>query len=348
MKTLSIVLIILFSLNVYAAKEVQNGGGGTKEGGNYQTFGSARITVNKEALAYASVPGLSLLNEKLLAMPVPDNVKADLAAAVIPSFARSYHQITEDKFDPQTRKELTLIYSQILHVPVDQVVIFAVTEPTTKRTMLLPEFFRLSEIEQAAVLFHEALWIVNQKATYQQIISIEQSAQAYFTPGSLKEDLIRMLYTLGRFLNEPILPVVPAIMLDARPSSLMQADWSPVRVPLEQFLGGADVMAKNLCVNSDITVCSDPFPSPIDLRDIMRLRSAQNPESFFFIVMSDFFQESHMVRIDIENRPRFPNQNAMYNYYHGLQIQLSLPSAKNSTFKIFDHKGAYVGTLRIN
>lgn len=348
MKRLSSVLIFIFSLNVFAAKEVQNGGGGTKQGANFQTFGTARITVNKEPLAYASVPGLSLLNEKLLAMPVPENVKADLVAAVIPSFSRSYHQISEDKFDPEARKALMKIYSEILKVPVEQVVIFAVTESSTKRTMLLPEFFRLSEVEQAAVLLHEALWIVNPNATYEQIISIEQSAQTYFTPGARKEDLILMLYTLGRFLNEPILPVVPAIMMEARASSLSDANWTPVRIPLEQFLGGPDVMAKNLCMNVRQALCAEPFPMPIDLRDIMRLRSAQNPESIFFMVMSDFFQDSHLLRIELFEKPDFPNQNGLYNYYHSLKVQMSLLSAKNSTFKIFDDKGVYVGTLQVN
>jgi hypothetical protein len=345
MKHILIVLSFLFSVNVFAAKEVQNGGGGTKQDGDYQTFGTARITVNKVPLAYAAVPGLSLLNEKLLALPVPENVKADLVAAVIPSFSRRYHQISEDKFDPETRRNLTKIYSELLKVPTSEVVIFAVTEPLTKRTMLLPEFFRLTEVEQAAVLLHEALWIVNKSATYEQIISIEQSAQTYFSERTCPENLIQLLYNLGRFVDEPFLPVIPAIMMQARPASLRDANWSPVRVRLEMFLGGPEVMARIIC-NTTEAVCASPYPYPIDLRNVMRLRAAQNPESLFYIVMSDFMQETHLVHIEMNEVLR--GHTSVLEYHQSLYVELSLAGAKDRYFNVIDGNRKVVGTLRVD
>ncbi len=346
MKSLICIFVLLFSINIFAAKEVQNGGGGTSQDGTYQTFGSARISVDKEPLKFLAVPGLSLLVDRILRMPIPDNVKGDLLASITPSFARTYHQITSQKFDPETRANLIEIYAKLLNVPPAKVVIFAVTEPRAKKTMLLPEFFRLSEVEQAAVLFHEALWIVNPKATYEQIVNIEQVAQDYFQGPNSKSYSLRMLYDLGVFIGQPMLPLAPAIILQYRPDTILKEDWAPVIIPMDDFFGGFDGLDRFLCKKSESELCLDPFPNAIDLRDVIRLKAAQDPDNLFFLVFSDYLEFAHNFRVAITEKVR--GAVPFSEYYHSLFLEISVQAPKTSFFNIIDSRGRRVGRLDLN
>ncbi|QDK46306.1 hypothetical protein DOM22_14600 [Bdellovibrio sp. ZAP7] len=343
MKILIGVCVLLFSVNIFAAKEVQNGGGGTSQDGSYQTFGSARISVDKDPLGFYAVPGLSLLTDRILRMPLPENVKGELLAAITPSLARNYHQISSDKFDPDARRNLVAIYAKLLNVSSDNVVIFAVTEPKTKKTMLLPEFFRLNEIEQAAILFHEALWLVNPSATYEQIIDIEQAAQAHFQEPASKTHLLRVLYALGVFVHQPMLPLVPAIILQYRPDSILDEDWSPVIIPMDDFFGGFEELDRFLCKKNPKMNCSEPFPYKIDLRDVIRVRAAQNPENLFYLAFSDYLQDVHQINVNIMDNVR--GSTPYHEYYHRMFLEVDVQAPKTLSFTLIDHQGRRVGDL---
>jgi hypothetical protein len=346
MRILISIFVLLFSVNIFAAKEVQNGGGGTTQDGSFQTFGSARISVDKDPLDFYTVPGLSLLVDRILRMPLPDNVKGELLAAITPSFARTYHQISSDKFDPATRVELVQIYAKLLNVKPAEVVIFAVTEPSTKKTMLLPEFFRLSEVEQAAILFHEALWIVNQRATYEQIIDIEQVAQAYFQAPNDRSYLLRMLYSLGVFVNQPMLPLVPAIILQYRPDSILKEDWTPVIIPMDDLFGGFEGLDQFLCKKVGAVLCLEPFLYGIDLRDVIRLKAAQFPHNLFYVAFSDYLEKSHTLRVGISEDVR--GAIPFNEYYHSLFLEISVQAPKTLTFGLIDSRSRRIGGLYFN
>ncbi|QLY24480.1 hypothetical protein [Bdellovibrio sp. KM01] len=343
MKILIGVCVLFFSVNIFAAKEVQNGGGGTSQDGSYQTFGSARISVDKDPLSFYAVPGLSLLTNRILRMPLPENVKGDLLAAITPSLARNYHQISSDKFDPEARANLVSIYAKLLNISPENVVIFAVTEPKTKKTMLLPEFFRLNEIEQAAILFHEALWLVNPRATYEQIINIEQAAQAYFQEPTRSSALLRVLYSLGVFVHQPMLPLVPAIILQYRPDSIVNEDWSPVTIPMADFFGGSEGLNQFLCKRGPTIRCLEPFPYKIDLRDVIRVKAAQNPENLFYLAFSDFLLEPHPINIAILDNVR--GETPYQEYYHGMFLELSIQAPKTLSFVLLDQHARRIGDL---
>lgn len=343
MKSFISVCVLLFSVNIFAAKEVQNGGGGTTQDGSYQTWGSARISVDKDPLGFYAVPGLSLLTDRLLRMPLPENVKGELLAAITPSLARNYHQISSDKFDPSAHANLVSIYAKLLNVSPENVVIFAVTEPKTKKTMLLPEFFRLTEIEQAAILFHEALWLVNSKATYEQIINIEQVTQAYLQEPTNRTHLLRVLYALGVFVNQPMLPLVPAMILQYRPESILDEDWSPVIIPMDDFFGGFDGLDQFLCKRRPAIKCLEPFPYKIDLRDVIRVKAAQNPENLFYMAFSDYLQGAPLVNVSISDDVR--GANPYIEYYHSIFLEVSIQAPKTLNFVMIDNQARRVGEL---
>ncbi len=71
---------------------------------------------------------------------------------------RTYYNVDPDHFDATLEERLKSEYSRITGQPMEQIVLFAVTDTAQKSTLLLPKFYQLTAAEQMAILFHEALW----------------------------------------------------------------------------------------------------------------------------------------------------------------------------------------------
>src|SRR5262249_30077732 len=64
-------------------------------------------------------------------------------------------------------------------------VIFAITDPNSKTTFLLPEFDKLSTLEKQVILFHETIWVLYPSATYYQVARLDAYLQNYLKTPNL-------------------------------------------------------------------------------------------------------------------------------------------------------------------
>ena len=177
MRFLALVLL-LGSVNAIAGpRNVGNGGGGVVRDGVYMTFGSAGIYVDPEPVPMDKIPGLDLTVQTFRALK--SDVSNGLVSLVLPFGARKYYNVVKEKFDEATYRTLREEYAKLAKVPADSITIFAVTEPQTRKTFLLPEFFGLKPAEQAAILFHEAYWIQKPTATYAEVVRAEIDFQKF-------------------------------------------------------------------------------------------------------------------------------------------------------------------------
>ena len=110
---------------------------------------------------------------------MPTRYLGRLISAILPIGDRKYFAISDQDLSPEKRQQLIDAYAATMNgqVPKNELVVYAVTAENA--TYLLPEFYRLKETEQAAILFHEAEWILNPKLTYGNVIDGEMKFQAY-------------------------------------------------------------------------------------------------------------------------------------------------------------------------
>lgn len=173
-----VMIAMCIGVNSFAGpRTVGNGGGGVVRDGFYMTFGSAGLYVDPEPMPMASIPGLELTIQTIRSLGISQ--ASGLQQLVMPFGARKYYNVVKERFDEAAFRALREEYAKLAKVPADSIAIFAVTEPETRRTFLLPEFFGLQPAEQAAILFHEAYWIQKPKATYQDVVRAEIAFQKF-------------------------------------------------------------------------------------------------------------------------------------------------------------------------
>jgi hypothetical protein len=117
------------------------------------------------------------------------------------------------------------------------VVLFAVTDPTSKTTALFPEFFKLTETEQAAVLFHETMWVLGNSFNYQEVLYLEGAAQAYFENPLNGEAFYNFFYKFSSILDMSLKNfLVATLQFDRQNSttSLIKADG---KINLQDLFG---------------------------------------------------------------------------------------------------------------
>lgn len=181
MKFLAALLVLLLASNSFATgTELGDGGGGVFKDGRYMTYQSARIPIKSVPATMMQIPGMNLLLQRMSSAPILDVAKTQILSAIIPSGAREYHMVPAEALSPELRKSITAQYAKIFHCEQSEVVLFAVTDPVSKKTALFPEFFKLTETEQAAILFHETMWVLGKSFNYQEVLDLEGAAQAYF------------------------------------------------------------------------------------------------------------------------------------------------------------------------
>lgn len=157
-----------------------NGGGGTLRDGRYVTFGSANLVVERESLHTADVPGLEPLLFTIGGAPMLTNFsKSLLLNALMPSNIRNYWRVKPEFFDQQTYKRIMAEYQRATGQSTKSLALFAVTDTVSRTTFLFPKFFALKPLEQQAILFHEAYWILYPNSRYEQVIAKEVNFQAY-------------------------------------------------------------------------------------------------------------------------------------------------------------------------
>lgn len=158
-----------------AGTEINNGGAGISINGEVATFYSAQLRVNPTPLR--DVPSLNTLTNLVRKFNIPKNVKMELAENIKPSFDRKYYAVAPETINQTTLQLIKEEYSKLTKTPPDQITIFALTDPESKITLLLPDFFKLNEDEKVAILFHESLWINRRVKNYADMLEIEKDMQ---------------------------------------------------------------------------------------------------------------------------------------------------------------------------
>lgn len=185
MKWLMIVMVLFSQAASAGPRTIGNGGGGVVRDGVYMTFGSAGVYVDPEPMPASTIPGLDLIVPTIEDFEINDEQRSLLIQSVIPFGARKYFKVVKEKLDDETYRKLIEEYSKLTRQPPESLTIFAITDPGTRVTYLLPEFFGLERVEQAAILFHEGYWIQKPDASYLEVVSAEIAFQKYVEQKSI-------------------------------------------------------------------------------------------------------------------------------------------------------------------
>jgi hypothetical protein len=256
-----------------AREKAGNGGGGVIRNGVYLTFGSAKVRIRRETLA--SVPALGRVQDMITALLPDAKTRGRFLRALFPAGNRMYYRIEKADLDPKKREELLKSYHDAIRkqVPLNTLVVFAVTKDDgstgLQETFLLPEFFELNEVQQAAILFHEAIWIVNPYMTYAEVIDAEITTQDYLERvGTDYRYDAEMSTMLARILGDPGLALQMAARDDYVQGRLKAYLLDDGRLPL-RFIFGQEAIS-----------CRTPsgLKSESDLVDHLVTSMQRNPE----------------------------------------------------------------------
>jgi hypothetical protein len=175
-------------------------------------------------------------------LPLTGRDQGKLLEAVYPAGDRRYYRIDESDLNEFNRKELLRKYREALKSELanDDLTVFAITNQN--ETFLLPGFFKLDEVQQAAILFHEALWVIDPKLTYGFVIDAEITLEDYLRRNTqafpYETDLFLALSTA---LGNPILTIMAAAKDDfnnGRLSALLNREG---QLPIETLLGKQNI-----------------------------------------------------------------------------------------------------------
>lgn len=219
MKTLFLLIFLSLSTTIYAeAKQgprvTGNGGGGVQENGVYKTFYSAGLYI--KPIPEKEIPGLELYKKTIMDLSGGSLTTSTLLSTALPFNNRKYYKVLADKMDDVVMSRLLEEYARVVNQPVQQLTIFAITDINAKVTYLLPSFYSLSEVEQAAIIFHEAYWIMNPKANYAEVIEAEATFQRFLELKSQGEFDLELPNLIGRLLNDPSFALKSSFQEDQR------------------------------------------------------------------------------------------------------------------------------------
>lgn len=177
---IQLIFALCLSLNVFAENEKGNGGGGVQRDGRYMTFHSAGLYIENAEPTAEEVPQLEEIldffnNTSYLTGPL----KIKYIKALMQSDNRHYYKVKPETFTEEIRERLVDEYVRITEAKKEEIVLFAITDTENGNTYLLPEYYELSAVDQWAILFHEAYWIVNPAATYEDVVDAEVKFQAF-------------------------------------------------------------------------------------------------------------------------------------------------------------------------
>lgn len=219
-KIVLLIMSLLCAFSAIAGGEVQNGGGGWASDGQYMTFYSAKIPAEKRALDRYQIPGMDYLIQRISALEISERNRAKLLEAIYPIRERVYYSVSAKKFTPEIKEDLLKKYAQLMGISESNVALFAITDGKSGETFLLPEFYQLTTVEQAAILFHESLWIFRNELTYEQVIAAEQDVQAFFEDESSPENVYRFYSQLSFLLDDSNVGFMATLRFDLSKNAL--------------------------------------------------------------------------------------------------------------------------------
>jgi hypothetical protein len=181
-----------------------NGGAGIKRGGRTMTFyraGKIGVKYNSETGMSDGLRTVDGLNELVqfvdqLKMLSPTQ-KGELLGAIYPTEKRKYYEVDEDWLNSDQAARILSEYRQLKGIGED-LELFALTDTFTGTTFILPAFHRLESItEKAAIMFHEAYWIVKPSSKYEEVYNLEVAFQAYIEDPTNESKLLNFVIQYG-------------------------------------------------------------------------------------------------------------------------------------------------------
>lgn len=303
MMKLVTVLGLLFSFNAHAsifpgtdAREVQNGGSGLRVNGGYLTYYSAMGTFRQSVENADRVPGLDLLVREIIELPILSSFKLLTLKYFDISTERKYFSLSAKSLDPRLHQKIVDDYARLMDVSPDKVVIFAVTTPADLNTVLLPEFFQLNPNEQAAIVMHEALWLLPE-ADYAKVLTGEQVTQAYLEDKTSPEKFVKFVELVNDFAGDPGLKIRAGYYFDLKNQRLPADVLKSQKMLFKDFVGEKYVRA---------TMCPDPRdldPSGKASRDLYfesRFNYDLRAQSLLYTGLFDFLRDGG--KLYFENR----------------------------------------------
>lgn len=209
MKKLIILLTLAANVTI-AGNEGPGGGAGFKIEGEYLTFGSAKVKIERE-IALKEIPGMDLLLTVVDQMALPLDIKNTLRNAIFPSQYRQYFLL--ENLSPESQVELKKKFIEAIGKDQDkgEIVIYAIT--TGYKTFLLPTFEKIKkESGKAAILFHEAEWALDPNLKYSFVIDSEIKMQNFIEKVE-KTKKGRLVYDSDLYQNLEVLFLDPHLSL---------------------------------------------------------------------------------------------------------------------------------------
>lgn len=281
MKHLITLTAIVLGLNAHADRTVGNPGGGVVRSGVYMTFGSAGLLVDPTPVI--DVPGLDLIRSVVDESGVPDRQKAQLWENILPYGARRYYDILT--LDPQTYSKLVQEYSSLTKQPAGSIVIYAVTDPKIRTTYLLPEFYKLTKNDQAAILFHEGYWIRKPNASYLDVVSAEISFSKYLEARSRNQYDESLGQKLGILLDDPAIALNMGLTYDLKVKALDALGANASGLPLAAIVSPTGVDCEH---REHFWADFAPTSQDLQLSFVYKLTD-KYPKSYFLKALAGFF-----------------------------------------------------------
>ncbi len=213
-----------------------NGGGGVIRDGSHLTFGSAKVKIRPEPMD--QVPGLQTLTKAISGMPIDRENQGELLQAIFPLGERKYFRMNAADLGDDQRAELKRKYAKAVgaQAAAEELAIYAVTRGS--ETYLLPEFFQLSETEQAAILLHEAVWVISPELPYATVIDLEVEFQNYLESNGTSYPFEVALFTkLGEVLESKAMVLMAAAADDLAKGRLKRFLNAQGRLPISTIFG---------------------------------------------------------------------------------------------------------------
>ncbi len=297
--------------------ETGNGGGGILRDGRVLTFGSASIELPQNDAQISEIPGMKMLTKMLVRLNIPKRQQMKLLMAILPSIERKYFRLPKDSLSERQEAELKKIYGDMTGVDYSSIALFAVTDFSKKETYLLPEFFELEkEEEQAAILWHEAAWVLGawsfnltsgNRFSYEFVLQAEMNMQNYLEEPDVGENLRHMMKDISIILNNKLLYLSTLAQIDLEKGSFGDLIDSEQSIPIDKIFPDTADWNQSSSGYLHLLKLSADYPQSLFLDHLVENTDVFHYRSYARICFENTFRSS--TRCEPDSIQDIPNRN---------------------------------------
>ena len=318
-------LIAINLSNIYA-NEKGNGGGGVKENGVYKTFYSAGVIIKSEP--ETEIPGSDIYLKTIQSLVPSGDLSTRLITSALPMGDRSFYRILDNQMDKALMDRLLTEYTKVTNRPNNNLAIFAITDTNEQVTYLLPSFYLLSKTEQAAILFHEAYWIMYPNANYAEVVNAEMTFQEYIEKTSMGIFSSKLPRLLGKLTEVKTLALSASLRSDVKNKNASRLiDSSGNLLIGDLFQSNCEITSSDFPWTLDSTMLSMSIYCTLGKKDISSVisLSLKYPKSVFlkemieYLALDNQLSYSEHYREEVSERDHNKieknNRNEFYSYH---------------------------------